>query len=408
MKIGIGFVNAKDSFYSGKQIASQALENGNIQHPTLALAFCHNNINAAQLLEGIQGVLGKEVPVVGGSALGIITNDVISYEEYQSGLLLIENQNIDLQIACAEGLDLGEEQVGRALAEKLSVEDGDTVLMFYDSVKKPPEGGAPPAINSSVPLLKGMHEVLGDSALIVGAGTVGDYEFSNTIQFDGESVRTQSAVAVMLRNGVQVDNKIMHGCSPKDGIYHTITKIDGPVLMELDNRPVVDVINEMYGGDDWQKQLPVKRLAISKNLGDKFSLEYIESNYTNRLIMGVLPDKSGVLLFESDYEVGTEILFMLRDSNMMVESARQNTASILTELHNSDKKPSFGFYIDCAGRSALFSETLTEEAEEVQKLFNQQGTPLFGFYSGVEIAPLLNKSCGLDWTGVLSVFSEQR
>jgi hypothetical protein len=345
---------------------------------------------------------------LGGSALGIITNDVISYEEYQSGLLLIENQNIDLQIACAEGLDLGEEQVGRALAEKLSVEDGDTVLMFYDSVKKPPEGGAPPEINSSVPLLKGMHEVLGDSALIVGAGTVGDYEFSNTIQFDGESVRTQSAVAVMLRNGVQVDNKIMHGCSPKDGIYHTITKIDGPVLMELDNRPVVDVINEMYGGDDWQKQLPVKRLAISKNLGDKFSLEYIESNYTNRLIMGVLPDKSGVLLFESDYEVGTEILFMLRDSNMMVESARQNTASILTELHNSDKKPSFGFYIDCAGRSALFSETLTEEAEEVQKLFNQQGTPLFGFYSGVEIAPLLNKSCGLDWTGVLSVFSEQR
>jgi hypothetical protein len=49
---------------------------------------------------------------------------------------------------------------------------------------------------------------------------------------------------------------------------------------------------------------------------------------------------------------------------------------------------------------------MTEEAQEVQTVLNQYKTPLLGFYSGVEIAPLLQKSRGLDWTGVLLVFAE--
>ena len=53
------------------------------------------------------------------------------------------------------------------------------------------------------------------------------------------------------------------------------------------------------------------------------------------------------------------------------------------------------------------SETLTEEAAEVQKVFNQYNTPLLGFYSGVEVSPLLGSSRGLDWTGVLLVFAEE-
>jgi hypothetical protein len=39
-------------------------------------------------------------------------------------------------------------------------------------------------------------------------------------------------------------------------------------------------------------------------------------------------------------------------------------------------------------------------------VFNQYDTPLFGVYSGVEISPLLGKSRGLDWTGVLLVLAK--
>ena len=50
----------------------------------------------------------------------------------------------------------------------------------------------------------------------------------------------------------------------------------------------------------------------------------------------------------------------------------------------------------------------TEEAAEVQQVMNRYNTPLLGFYSGVEVAPILGKSRGLDWTGVLMVLAKDK
>ena len=119
-----------------------------------------------------------------------------------------------------------------------------------------------------------------------------------------------------------------------------------------------------------------------------------------------MPDGEGIVLFEPDLEEGTEILFMLRDSKKMIESARVNSIELMEEIKADGRKPVLGLYIDCAGRSASFSNTTTEEASEVQKVFKQYNTPLLGFYSGVEIAPLLGNSKGLDWTGVLLVLAK--
>jgi hypothetical protein len=101
------------------------------------------------------------------------------------------------------------------------------------------------------------------------------------------------------------------------------------------------------------------------------------------------------------------IQFMIRDSEEILQSVRRNTEAILQQIGADGKKPVLALYIDCAGRTAQISETLTEEASGVQALFNQIEIPLFGFYSGVEVAPLLEKSQGLDWTGVLIVLAEK-
>ena len=127
----------------------------------------------------------------------------------------------------------------------------------------------------------------------------------------------------------------------------------------------------------------------------------LQNNFVNRLISGVLPDGKGIVLFEPDLKEGTNILFMLRYNKMMIASARKNSSELLTEIIANGETPVFGLYIDCAGRAAKMSDAITEEASEVQNVFNQHDTALFGFYSGVEVAPLLGKSRGLDWTGVL-------
>lgn len=405
MRVGIGFNNVEDSFLSGQLIAKQALEEGIVTHPKFALAFCGSDVDAKDLLAGIQTVLGTAVPVLGGSGVGIITNKSISYGGFPAGIIVIEDEEMQIQIATTGGIDHNSYTAGAHLANQLSVEENDTLLLFYDSVKTPPINGMPPILNSSTPILLGIENELKVDIPIIGAGTVGDYDFSPTIQFVGDCVKSQYATAMAIRGDLSVDVRVMHGCSPKDGIYHQITKIEGSIIYEIDNRPAVKVINDIYGDEDWQKQIPVKRLTIGVNHGERFWEEFSEQSYVNRLITGVLPDKSGIVIFEADFEVGTEIQFMLRDPQKMLESAKTNTETLVQDIKSRGRTPQWAFYIDCAGRSARFSEIEKEEAEIVQEILTRNNVPLFGFYSGVEIAPIGNKNSGLDWTGVLVVFS---
>jgi small ligand-binding sensory domain FIST len=319
----------------------------------------------------------------------------------------LQSEGLKHEVASAADLDKDEELAGRNLAARLSNDfESKLLLMFYDSVKTPPTDNRPPIMNASPPLIEGVEKASDSSFPIVGAGLVGDFYFSPTKQFCGSFVSSQAVVGTLLGGEISMDYRIMHGCTPKDGVYHTITKIEGPVIYELDGKPVVKMIDDMYGSQDWHQQVPVRRLTIGVNLGAKFG-PYHETDYFNRLITGALPDGSGIVTFEPDLAKGTEIQFMLRDSNKMIESAKKNARELVEAVNVDGTKASLALYIDCAGRSAVLSDTQTEEASEVCDVLNQYDIPLLGFYSGVEIAPLLGKNRGLDWTGVLLILSEE-
>jgi small ligand-binding sensory domain FIST len=321
--------------------------------------------------------------------------------------MVVQSDSIKFRVKAAGGLGKGETETGERLAEALSREPEDKLfLIFYDSIKNPPTPDSPPMMNASSSLLRGIDRVLEQVVPVVGAGLVGDYDMGPTVQFCGASPESQHAVGVMVSGNVCAYHRIMHGCMPLDGIYRTITCIEGPILRGLDGRPVVETVNEMFGSDEWQKEHPVDFLTIGVNCGDRYATRFQEGDYVNRLIVGVTPDKSGVVMFEPDLAEGTEIQFMVRDTERMTESARENTERLMETLHADKKRPLFGIYIDCAGRAGAYSHRTTEEASEVQKVLNHHNIPFLGFYSGVEIAPLLGKSRGLDWTGVLIILAE--
>ena len=406
MKVGIGYENQKSSVSLGKKVAESAIKNGKIQRPALVIAFCNGQIDHEEFFKGLQIVVGNQVPIIGGSAIGIITNENISYEGYPAGAAIIESETIQFRIASADHLDKNEKLAGQKLAKKLSDSmDDRLLLLFYDSIKKAPTETTPPVINASPPLIDGIEETLKSNVPIIGGGVIGDYEFNPTKQFCGSYVDDQRVVGALFGGNFNPYYGIMHGCTPKDGIYHTITRIEGPVIYEVDGGPIVDLIDDQYGNTDWRNQVPVGRMTIGVNHGEKYG-DFKEENFVNRLITGVPPNGEGIVIFEPDLKEGTEILFMLRNNKMMIESARKNSAGLLEKIISNGEKPVFGLYIDCAGRTAKASDTLTEEASEVQNVFNQYNTPLLGFYSGVEVAPLLGKSRGLDWTGVLLVLAK--
>ena len=407
MKVGIGCYNGKDAKLSGRKVAEYAIENGSIDKPDLVCAFCSGTLDHGDFFEGLQSVIGNDVPIIGGSAVGIITNDYLSYEDYPAGAAVVQSDTLQHRVAAADDLDKDERLAGKRLAAQLSSKRDDKLLfILYDSIKLPATHNSPPVLNASSPLIEGIEQALQSNMPVVGAGVVGDYGLGPTRQFCGSFVGSQNAVGCMLSGSFTPYVRIMHGCTPLDGVYHRITRIEGSVVYELDGKPIVALIDELYGNQDWQNQNPVSLLTIGKNCGAKFE-EPKESDYVNRLITGVLPNREGIVVFEPDFEEGTEVQFMLRDTARMIESAKRNSAGLMEQIKADQRRALFGIYIDCAGRTASYSNTLTEEASEVQKVFNQHKTPLFGFYSGVEVAPLLGKSRGLDWTGVLLVFAEE-
>ncbi|PKN05207.1 MAG: hypothetical protein CVU74_02970 [Deltaproteobacteria bacterium HGW-Deltaproteobacteria-9] len=406
MKAGVGYCNEKDAFVSGRNIAESAILNGKIEKPGLVLAFCAGQVNADDFFRGLRSIVGVEAPIIGGSAVGIITNDYLSYEGFPAGAAILQLDELQCKVVSVNDLDKDEKQAGRKLAEHFSSEiQGKLLLIFYDSIKFPPTSTTPPIMNASPTLIRGIEETFTQSVPIIGAGLVGDYDFCPTKQFCGSYVGSQSIVGALFGGDFQHYSQIMHGCTPKDGIYHTITKMEGSFIFEVDGKPIVNIIDDIYGNRHWQEQTPVKRLSIGVNHGERFG-NYKEAEYVNRLITGVLPERKGIVIFEPDLNEGTEILFMLRDSQKMIESAQKNSMELMTRIKAEGREPVFGLYIDCAGRTASFSDTLTEEASAIRDVFNQSNIPLLGFYSGVEVAPLLGKSRGLDWTGVLLVLTK--
>ncbi|PKN63438.1 MAG: hypothetical protein CVU57_19360 [Deltaproteobacteria bacterium HGW-Deltaproteobacteria-15] len=406
MKIGVGYYNHQDAFLSGQNAARNAVERGAIERPDFVFAFCAGRLDHKEFFRGLRSVVGEHAPIIGGSAIGIITAEELAYQGYPSGVAVLQSDSLRYQVVTANGLNKDEYATGKKLAGKIVEGLHEKLfLIFYDSIKIPPTETTPPVMNASPPLIKGIESVMKGKAPIVGAGVIGEYQFSPTMQFCGDHVADQSVVGVLLSGKFEPYFRIIHGCTPKDGIYHTITKMEGPVLYELDGKPIVQVIDEIYGNASWQAQIPVKRLSLGINHGEKYG-QFREADYVNRLIAGVLPGKDGVVLFEPDLQEGMEVQFMLRDAETIIASARTNAQELLAKIRSDGRKPAFGLYIDCAGRTADMSDTLTEEAAEVQNTFRQDNVPLLGFFSGVEIAPFRGQSRGLDWTGVLLILAE--
>lgn len=405
VKVGVGYSLDNDSFNLGVIATTTAIQGTGITKVGFIIAFCSNKVNHEKFYLGIKSIVGENVKIIGGSAVGVITNDHLSYSKKSAAIACFESGSLIVDTKCVKNLRRDEYLAGRKLGEiGCEVSTSKLAILFYDSLKYCAAPGSPPVLNASMKILNGFSETFKSNIPIIGAGLVGDYGFGAIKQFCDGSVLDDCVVVALLSGNIHACSTIMHGCTPKDGIYHTITKMNGQFVYEADGKPIVDLINDAYGNEEWQNQNPVGTLTIGVNHGEKFGT-YSENDYVNRLISGVLPDKSGIVLFEPDLKEGTEFQFMLRDSVRTIETTRIEAEKLMAQIVNENKKPIFALYIDCAGRTAKYSNNLREEASEVQDVLNKFDVPLLGFYSGVEIAPFIGMSRGLDWTGVLLVLT---
>ncbi|MCK5116167.1 MAG: FIST C-terminal domain-containing protein [Candidatus Aegiribacteria sp.] len=398
--VHIGKSQNTESEKAGREAAGEAknqiTDNDSI---SWVLAFCGGRYEPEKVLKGIRSELGN-IDIYGGSSAGIITNSSLGYTGYECGLAIFTAPFPVPEAVMIDNMEAGEYEAGRNLGHELAkvTVEGNTVLVFYDNVRSSP----PPVLYTGSQLVDGIYDGLaGKNLHIIGAGMVGDFTFSPSFLFNGSRTTKHSAIAIVLPDTLTSHTAIMHGCTPVSSFLE-ITKINGPVLYELDGRPATDVFSEMLGtepADLSNSKIPFL-VALGRKYGDLYA-KFDERSYVTRLVINANPEEGSVTLFEADFQLGTKVQIMSRDNRMMVESVEKRTAELLETIEG---KPEFALYIDCAGRASGFSGSEVEEAGIVRKLIGSS-MPLLGFYSGVEIAPLMGHSRPLDWTGVLTVFS---
>ena len=391
-KAGVGYSNKTDSKEAGTEATRSAMTSLGNDRCNLVLVFTTSKHNPTAIREGIRAVVGNEARIVGGFAVGIITKENLSYGGYEVGIATLSMSPASFELFCQGGLDKNEKTTGAALGKALSAAgaaDLGGLLLMYDSVKD-----TKPSLNMATPMIEGMNESMGGKwPNMAGVGMLGDMQFQKTSQWFDDRIETQSLMALTVKGGVKMDTVIMHGCKPSGG-YHKVTKADGPVVLEIDNRPAVEVVGELLGGSKTWEEYPLF-VTLGVNKGDKFGA-FREENYANRLCMGVDRERKGLVMFEPDLVAGTEIQLMRRSIDF--EYLKERIDGLFSEIKG---KPFFAFYIDCAGRASAYCNAEREEAEEVQKWVGSR-VPVLGMYSGVEIAKVGKDVQALDWTGVLA------
>lgn len=399
MQISVGYSEQQDTDSAGTEAVRQALDSANRTDPCdIVLLFSTSAHDPEYLRTAVQSVVGVNVPVIGGGAVGIISNDRFGYSGDQIGVAAIWLEGVACNLHSEGGIVENEaaagERLGRRMAKR-GVKPDTPAILFYDSINRT-RGDV--RLNLATPLLEGIEKGLGFlPGHLVGAGLMGDFDCSPSMQWTGFETTAQQAMMFSFPEGLRIDSVIMHGCRPS-GEYYTVTKAEKQTILEVNGQPALSFIQSQL-----QPSLPAEDFPFFMIFGINRdpSGPYDEKNYANRLCLGIDRERSGIVMFESDMVAGTRFQIMYRSIDL--EYIPPRVESLFSML--GGRKPVFGFYINCAGRASRFSMD-QEDAVVVQNAVAGR-VPLLGIYSGVEIAPILGQPRTLDWTGVFCLFSTE-
>lgn len=399
MLVRVGFSDIPESMRAGRRAAISAMEQAGRSGPCdFALLFCTARHNERFLREAVAGVIGEDVPIYGGGAVGVITNETFGYAGDQAGLACVWLDGADCNILTEPGLLSGEEDTGIRLGRRLAdlgTSPDSSVMLFYDAVNR--TGGGVKLLMATW-LLQGLEKGLGFLPVLAGAGLQGDHICTATDMFTGDGAGRHQALAMAFSDDIKMDIAIMHGCRPASG-YYTVTKAEGPVILEINHEPAISFLDRLLGPSTRPEDYPFF-LILGVNHGDKWGA-YNENDYASRLCLGIDRERGGIVMFEPDMVEGTEFQIMFRSLDLDYMKPKINAL-----FDNLDgREPVFAMYIDCAGRCAGYGGTDLEDALVLQDTVAGR-VPLLGLYTGVEIAPMGGKPRGLDWTGVFCLFSQ--
>ncbi|MFO1313308.1 MAG: FIST N-terminal domain-containing protein [Burkholderiales bacterium] len=256
--------------------------------------------------------------------------------------------------------------VGRDLGRALSSPGLRAVFVLSDGLN----------VNGSR-LTTGLTEVLPRDVVVTG-GLAGDGERFGSTWVVGDRAPRDRCVAAVGFYGERL--RVGHGCHAgwsSFGPERTITRADGNVLYELDNKPALALYKTYLG--ERATGLPATALLFPLAVWEPGG----GTTPLIRTILGV-DEATQSLTFAGDIPQGHRARLMRTNIESLIQSAGLAGARAAQEFPESGSPLSIA--VSCVGRRLVLGERTEEEIESVLEAL-PRGAAQVGFYSYGELSP---------------------
>ena len=245
-------------------------------------------------------------------------------------------------------------------------------------------------------LLAGLDYAFPDSPKIGGLASGATSPGLNALLLDDE-VFAEGTVGVALSGDVAIDTVVAQGCRPVGELMH-VTSCRGNFLYELNGRPALEVLRELFAALDGRDQRLASAALFVGVLLDEFHEDPKAGDFLVRNLIGVDPGSGAVVVGETLQE-GTRLRFHVRDA--------ETSAEDLHTMLKSYEKPLAGplsgaLLFSCLGRGeGLYGQPNFDTSIFRQHLGN---VPVGGFFCNGEIGPVGNTTFLHGYTSSFGLF----
>ena len=324
--------------------------------------------------------------IVGCSTAGEILGTALYDDSLSVGIVQFEHTRVATAIAPVGSADESY-ATGEALAQQLYDPQLRGILVLSDG-----------ALVNGSELVRGLNAALPTSVVVTG-GLAGDGTRMERTWVVKDGAPQGGFVSAVGLYGERV--RIGHGSKGGWDIFgpeRLVTRSEGNILYELDERPALQLYKEYLG--DRASGLPSAAfffpLALRADSSDQKSIV--------RTILA-LDEENQSMTFAGDIPQGYLVQLMRANFDRLVDGAAD--AAAMTQERQQQTAPVLSIAVSCVGRRLVLGEGSEEELEATLDGL-PEGTQQIGFYSYGEISPYGIGHCDLhNQTMTLTTISEE-
>jgi hypothetical protein len=380
VKIGIGISLHTDPRKAAVGAATQAKQAVNV--PTLAIVFGSIHCNQDEVYAGLIDAGIDPSIIFGGSSYAEITPAGVTYKSVAILLLEIPGAAVKtVSIAHQEDPEIMSKDILNSLHSWTLDNNSLNIGLLLSAISSGRENE----------MLYSLRQKMNQLA-IFGGMSCGNYDlgmshpdFWKNYQYCGSAKEKYVRLSVLRlpRDIYSASFGVGHGWDTL-GPSHIVTKSEGATVYEVDGIPIVDFYRKFLGrdADDHFFELLVQRYGLALQMEDNSDLLTKVKTPIN------IDRKAGCMSFYPFENLqGRSVNLIQANRKSLIAGARKAAELCLAGLEG--KKPSLVLAVSCSQRGAILHSRSNAEIEAVREVFGAD-VPIFGWYSGGEIVPLLN------------------